>query len=198
MLYIIIAQAAVFIFDYLFDGRPGMSSLSSLLYFNRYDIFAGQIWRVITFVFVPSQSNPIFMFFFMALYYMIGRSLEREWGGFYFNAFYFLGVIFSIIGGFIIGYTTIEYINLSLFLAFAILYPNFQLMVFLVIPVKIKYLAILDLVFLGISFLFGGFGEKIAILISLFNIAIFFFDDYFPKIQNKWRFRHTRSKWRNR
>jgi hypothetical protein len=194
MLYIIIAQAGVYIFDYLFAPRGIV--ISDWLYFNLYDIFAGQVWRVITFVFVPPNMNPLFMLFFMSLYYMIGQSLESEWGGFYFNAFYFLGVILSIIGGFIIGYATIEYINLSLFLAFAILYPNTPLRLFMILPIKIKYLAIFDLVMLAISFIFGNWGVRLAIIISLLNVAIFFWDDYFPKLQNKWRFRHIRSKWK--
>jgi hypothetical protein len=194
MLYVIIAQAAVYIFDFLFYDR-GMN-IYGLLAFNRDLILSGQIWRVITFVFLPDVTNPIIMFFFMYLYYMIGQALEREWGGFYFNAFYFLGVIFSIIGGFITGFASIEYINLSLFLAFAALFPNMKFLLFFIIPIKVKYLAIVDLVLLGLSLLMGTWAVRVAVLISLLNVVIFFWDDFYPKIKNKWRFRKIRSQWK--
>jgi hypothetical protein len=184
----------VYIFDYLLSGRG--INLSMWLYFDRGLIFSGQVWRIVTFIFVPPNTNPIFMFFFMSLYYMIGRSLEAKWGGFYFNAFYFLGVIFSIIGGFIVGAATIDYVNLSMFLAFAILFPDTPLLLFFILPVKVKYFAIFYLIILGISFVMGDWAVRVAILVSLANVAIFFWDDYFPKIQNKWRTRHIRSNWK--
>ncbi|MDR0946143.1 MAG: hypothetical protein LBM87_00135 [Ruminococcus sp.] len=194
MLYIVIAQAAVFAFDYLFIDR-GMS-LQMWLYFDRGLILSGQVWRIITFIIVPFESNPIFMFIMMILYVNIGRTLENAWGGFYFNAFYFIGVIGSIIGGFITGFATIDYINTSIFLAFALLYPHMQFLLFFIIPVKAKWLAIIYLAFIGIEFVLSPLPGKVAILISFVNIVIFFWDDYFPKIRDKFRYRKIRRSYR--
>jgi hypothetical protein len=195
MLYIIIAQTAVYISNYFFASRG--FTVSDYLYFDRSLILAGQIWRIVTFIFIPPQTNAIFMFFFMYLYYMIGQALERTWGGFYFNAYYFLGVILSIAGGFITGFSNITYLNLSLFLAFAILFPNQQFLIFFIIPVKVKYLAIIDVVFLAIAFVFTDWSGKAAILVSLLNLVIFFWDEFFPKLRDRWRFRKIRSSWKN-
>jgi hypothetical protein len=194
MLYIVIAQTAVYISDYFFSGRG--FAVSEYLYFDRSLIFSGQIWRILTFVFIPPQINPIFMFFFMYLYYMIGQALERTWGGFYFNVYYFLGVVLSIAGGFITGYADITYLNLSLFLAFAILFPNERFLILFIIPIKVKYLAIVDVIFLAIAFVFSGWSGKAAIIVSLLNLVLFFWDDFYPKIRDKWRYRKIRYKWK--
>jgi hypothetical protein len=194
ILYIIIAQAAVYVFDYLFATKDLV--ISDYLYFDRNLILAGQVWRAVTFVFVPPMVNPIFMLFFMQLYYMIGRSLELSWGGFYFNAYYFMGVILSMAGGFISGYADITYLNLSMFLAFAILFPNERLLILFFIPVKIKYIAIVDIIGLAFIFIISGWSGKLAILMSLLNLVLFFWDDFYPKIRDKWRYRKIRSQWK--
>jgi hypothetical protein len=191
MLYLIIAQVAVFAFDYLFAFR-GMN-LSQWLYFDRSLILQGQVWRVISFVAVPDQSNPFFMLLFMYVYYSLAREIESNWGGFFFNLFYLFGVIGTIIGGFITGYASIVYINLSIFLAYAALFPHAVFLLFFIIPVKAKWLAIIYLIFLGISLILGDFATKIAILFSMGNIILFFWNDYYPKIRDKFRYRKIRE-----
>jgi hypothetical protein len=133
----------------------------------------------------------------MYMFVLIGQALERAWGGFYFNAFYFVGVICAIIGGFITGFATIEYINLSLFFAFALLYPNMTFLLFFIIPVKAKWLALFYVVINALWFIRGDWDERINILIAFVNIVIFFWDDYFPKLRDKWRYRKIRRSYRN-
>ena len=93
------------------------------------------------------------------------------------------GVCLFLIGGFIAGYATNFYLNMSLFFAFALLYPEFELMLFFVIPVKIKYLAFADLVLFLISILVLPWSYKIAAVVSLCNVAIFFWDDFIGEIK---------------
>jgi hypothetical protein len=191
MLYLIIAQVAVFAFDYLFAFRG--INLSQWLFFDRSLILQGQVWRVISFVAVPDQTNPIFMLLFMFVYYSLAKAIEQSWGGFFFNLFYLFGVIGSIIGGFITGYASIVYINLSIFLAYAALFPHAVFLLFFIIPVKAKWLAIIDLVFLGILLLIGDIPTKVSILFSMANIILFFWNDYFPQIRDKFRYRKIRE-----
>lgn len=191
MLYIVIGTGIVFASIYLF---PDIGSLLySLLFFNREAIFHGQIWRIISFVFLPETMNPISMVFWLYLYWMIGSSLESYWGGFRFNVYYFSGVLFAIIAGLITGYADNHYLNLSLFLAIAILNPNMQLLLFFFIPVKMKWLAWLDLAVLAYSFVVNGWGTRILILISLLNIVLFFGGDFYRKIRDKFRYRKVRK-----
>jgi hypothetical protein len=84
---------------------------------------------------------------------------------------------------------------MSLFLAFAILYPN-EIFLLIIIPVKAKWLALVYVVFIARDFIVTDFSGKIGIIISFVNIVIFFWDDYFPKIRDKWRYRKIRRSFR--
>ncbi len=211
MLYIVIGTGILFAFQYLFPTLPIYEYLS----FDRAAILHGQIWRLISFIFIPESSNPIGMLFWLYLYWLFGTDLESYWGGFRFNVYYFTGVLLAIIAGFITGYATNQYLNLSLFLAIAILDPNRQLLLFFFIPVKMKWLAWVYLVMIlyyfiplyAVSFAISGhlpFGYfirmlnsywdvRISIILSLLNIALFFGGDFFRKIRDKFRYRKVRK-----
>ena len=140
MLYIVIGQVAVFILDLFFRGM-----LSSYwLPFSRDLILHGQVWRLVTFIFLPSDSgNPFFLLLGCYFYYWIGTMLEREWGTARFTLFYLSGVVLSVLSGMILGITDIYYINLSIFLVIATLYGEMQVLLFFVIPIKMKWMAAL-------------------------------------------------------
>lgn len=188
MLYLVIGNVIVFAFVYLFPDLP----ITSYMYFDRDLIFGGQVWRVLSFLFVPYNFNPIFMLISAYFYWLIGSQLESAWGGFRFNIFYFTGVIGTIIGGLITGYATAYYLNLSLFLAYALLFPNEEFLLMFFIPIKAKYLAYVDVVLLFWEFLISGWGERAAIIVAFLNIALFFGGDYFNKLRDKFRYRKTR------
>jgi hypothetical protein len=120
-------------------------------------------------------------------YWLIGNALENEWGSFRFDTFYLFGVLGAIVSGFIMGYTTSYYLNLSLFLAFAILYPEHQVLVFFLIPVKMKWLAILDVGLLIFEFAVSTWTYRLALALSLVNIAVFFSRALAWKIKNYFR-----------
>lgn len=174
------------------------NGLISFISLNPYQILHGQIWRLITWIIVPPSSLGIFTIIMLILYYSLGTSLERTWGTFRFNVYIFGGMLFTVIGAFILfalyniaGYTdhysaevlggfialyfSTYYINLSIFLAFAAEYPDMQLMLYFLIPIKIKWLAILDIVLLAVEFFAGTWETKVVIIASLLNFAIFFF-----------------------
>ncbi len=137
MTIIIFGMALVYLINF-FTNPEYAFNLSSLIYFDKELILHGQVWRVLTFIFEPPDSSPLWIIFALYLYWVIGSALEQNWGSFRFNVYYLVGMIGTIISGLITGYATNTYLNLSLFLAFAMLYPNFQLMLFFIIPVKIK------------------------------------------------------------
>lgn len=151
-------------------------------------VLHGQIWRLVTFVFIPQVSSIADILFFaieVYLYYMIGNALENAWGAFRFNLYYISGLVLTILGSFIIYFTTsmspyfgLEYVNQAMFLAFAALYPNMQLLLFFILPIKVKWLGILYgglMVYNIIQYLlFGQIGIAIAILIAMGNFIIFF------------------------
>ena len=143
MLYVVIGQIIVFVLDTVLRFTPLMSA-SLWLAFYRDAIFHGQIWRLVTFVFLPSDSNPFWLLLSCYFYYWIGQSLERAWGTTKFTVFYLSGVVLSIISGLILGVSSIYYINLSIFLVIATLYGDMQVLLFFVVPIKMKWMALLD------------------------------------------------------
>ena len=194
MSYIAGGMALVYILDYVFamTGKLEYGTLQSLLYFNRELIFQGQVWRIITFLFIPSSSNVIFLIFAIMFYYMLGQGLEQEWGAPQLNLYLLIGYLCTLVGGFIMGYTTATYLYLSLFFAFAIYFPDFMIRIFYIIPVKIKYLAILDAVLFIWSLITSTWYVKIAILISIANLILFFYKQAWDRI--KLEYVHIKSK----
>lgn len=169
MKYVIMGMAGVFVLDYLFRGQASM-----LLMFDRDAIFRGEIWRVLTFSVLPPSSSLIFIIFSLYFYYMIGTSLENQWGSRRFNLFYFIGIFCNIIAGFITGFATNTYLNMSLFLAFAAVYPDFQILLFFFLPIKIKWLALADGVLLLVMFFQGSWAMRLSLVLSLAPYILFF------------------------
>lgn len=160
---------------YLFTMIKG-NFLINRLVLDSNKILQGEIWRLITFIFIPPVTSPLFFLLTLYFYYLAGSSLENVWGGFKFNIYYLVGIITSIIAGFITKAPVDgHYINLSLFLAFAKLFPNFELLIFFIIPVKIKYLGILNWIFIFLNVLGAStFSGKALVIIPLLNYFLFF------------------------
>ena len=158
----------------------------SLLAFDVEKILQGQIWRLVTFLIQPVSSLNLFLLFELYLYYMIGTSLERAWGSFRFNLYFLSGILFNILGAILVYAITgatidvsLTYINQSMFFAYAALYPNVQLLLFFVIPIKIKYLGIMyGVVYLyeAFTYLRGGYWlNTVTMIFALANFLLYFF-----------------------
>lgn len=164
-----------------------------LLTLSPYHILRGQIWRLVTWIFIPSTGSLFSLLIMALLYYQLGTALERTWGIFRFNVYIFSGLIFTVIGAFLLygivyllnggivasmqyigyGFST-NYINLSIFLAFAMTYPDMQILLMFVIPVKMKWMGIIYGILIIAEFIEGSWASKIAIVMSLLNFIIFF------------------------
>ena len=175
MTLLTVAMGLVLITD-LFLSLSGYEiSIYGMLSFNRDLIFSGQVWRVISFLFLyPASSNIFLTLISLYFYWWLGNLLESYWGKARFNLYYLFGVIGSIIAGFIAGGMTNVYLNLSLFLAFAMLFPNTEVLLFFFIPIKVKWLGIVDGILLFISFIIGNWISRAAIIAAIINFLIFF------------------------
>ena len=148
---------------------------------NPYRILHGEVWRLVTFLIQSPNSNVIFLF--LLCIFII--CLDRHWsafGAFRFNLYYFAGVLFTIIGSFAAYFMTGQvylmdtyYINMSLFLAFAFVFPDMEMLLMFLIPIKIKWLAYLDIALFVYEMVVGNIGTKISIAMALLNFVIFFF-----------------------
>lgn len=161
----------------------GVGTLSQFLAFSRPLILRGQIWRLITFIFVPPASSPLFILITLYFYWLIGQYLEQYWGAFRFNVYYLCGMLGAIIAGFITGYSTNYYLNLSLFLAFATFQPDLEVLLFFILPVKIKWLALVALASLTYMLFTSPWSGKLALVMSLINLIIFFGPDLVQEIK---------------
>lgn len=157
-------------------------------------ILHGQVWRIVTWILVPPSSFSFFTIIMLFFYYSIGNSLEKTWGAFRYNVYILSGMLFTLIGSFLLyaaevslgGYPgtvvgvfisnafSTYYINLSIFLAFAACYPDMQVLLYFIIPIKIKWLAYLDVAVLAISFFAGNVATQVAIVSCLLNFILFF------------------------
>lgn len=232
-LYIIVVYGFGYIMNIL---KPEWLSLITL---NPQAILHGQVWRIVSWVFVPeSDMGLFFVVLFLFFYYSIGKSLEASWGKFLFNVFFFSGVILTVVGAFAVyGYFSLirsdivyisdnalalefggacpkefggswfyyilasrfstYYLNLSIFLAYAITYPNARVLLFFVVPIKVKVLGYVYLGILGfeilIDFVNGGFSNGFITLAvvgsSLLNVLLFYI---LVRNSRKRRFRETK------
>ena len=138
MLVIIAGQAMVYLANLL---NPDILLLSRFS-LNWAAVMHGEVWRLFTFVFIPQSTSPLGLVLTLYFYYLIGNTLENTWGDFQFNVYYLCGMLGAILAAALTGYGTSYYINLSLFFAFAMLYPDFQVLLFFIIPIKMKYMAL--------------------------------------------------------
>lgn len=171
-------------------------------------ILQGQIWRVVTFLIYPPALGTwaFFDVFFgiiaLFLYYNLGQTLERVWGAFRFNVFFFMGVLgqvlacliaYLVFGEWIV--MTTGFLNFSIFLSFAIYFPDVEFLLFFVLPIKAKWLAVAECAVYLYSFMMGGLSTKVEIVISLANVIVFLlmtrnFQRYAPKeIRRKQNFK---------
>ncbi|MEG1633045.1 MAG: hypothetical protein RR314_03230 [Oscillospiraceae bacterium] len=193
MLFIVIGNLAVWLFS-------AMDSTGLLVYnlaFSAERILNGQIWRLLTFVFVP-QSGGISLLLFLYFYYFIGSTLEREWGAGRFTVYYLFGMLLTIIYGFVTYFITgnsypitADYINLSMFFAFATLFPDMQVLLFFIIPIKMKWLAIVDALYFAYEIfakLGMGYGMMSFLpIVALLNYFLFCGDELFSIVMPRGR-----------
>lgn len=165
-----------------------IQAFNPLLYYYYLDldpeaILHGHIWRIITFIFYPPSTSFLWMLVALFVYYSLGTTLERVWGTFKYNFFYFTGVLLLVVSAILIylvmGYSIQlypTYMTFSIFLAYALTFPDTTFLLYFIIPIKAKWLAIAEIVLYAYYFLvLPGIGSKVAILVSLLNVALFFF-----------------------
>lgn len=192
MRYIVIGNVLVYLLDMFSQGAA-----SNLLCFHSGSILSGQVWRILTFVFVPYTSGIVFFLITLYFYYFIGTALEREWGSNKFTIFYFFGVLLNVLLGFLVGSASMYYVNMSMFFAFATLFPDMQVLFFFVIPMKVKWLAWLDgayFAYMVVRYLAAGYFLYALIpIVAVLNYLIFFAGDISGQV-SQWR---QRAKFRS-
>jgi len=171
-------------------------------------VMQGEIWRLVTFLFQPPLMPPIFVIFYCLLFYLYGTALEQVWGTFRFNAFLFIGWIANLAAAFVawslgaevIAPDSFQYSNGflygTLFLAFARMFPDFIIRVFFILPVQIKWLALLAWIGYGLALIQGPGVARLLIVASLANYLLFFGREHWRDLKQKNRHRAYQVKTR--
>ena len=178
-LYIVMLYAVGAVLNLISNGSFYYQYLS----LNPYMILHGQVWRVVTFLIATPTTSIIFLIFVLFFYYSIGESLVQVWGAFKFNMYILIGILGTIAAAFIVYaiypnpyiYMDTYYLNLSMFLAYAAIFPEMRVYLYGILPIKVKCLGLLDGVLLLYEFFVGGLGSKICIVVSLLNFLLFYF-----------------------
>lgn len=186
MKILVIIQIVVYVVDFVTELTAGYG-WSWYLSFIPAAIFQGQVWRLVTWLVLPNASNPFMLLLSCYFYYWIASTLERQWGTARFNLFYLSGAILSVVLGLIlallqpqfsgIGMDLSYYLNLSIFLIIATMFGDMQVLLFFVVPVKMKWMAIIDVVLIVVDmvswFRVGAWTIALAPLASFINYFIF-------------------------
>ncbi|MDY6308455.1 MAG: hypothetical protein SPL71_10495 [Oribacterium sp.] len=168
-----------------------IQAINPMFYFYYLDldpeaILHGHIWRIFTFIFYPPSRSLIWMIIAVFVYYSLGQTLERQWGTFAYNFFYFMGVLMLILAAIVVylvtGYSLQLYptfMSFSIFLAYALTFPEATFLFYFIIPIKAKYLAIFELVLYLVYFVqaiaMGDISNATAIILAILNVALFFY-----------------------
>lgn len=166
---------------------PGLFKFLTL---EPYYILRGQVWRLFTWVLMPPGESLLFAVIMMLFYYQLGQSLERAWGSFRFNVYIFGGILFTVIGAFVLygafylingvpvtgmgGFFSTNYINMTIFLAFAVCYPEMQVLLYFIIPIKMKWLAAVYAVMIALEMVQTDWAGRVAIAASILNFLVFY------------------------
>lgn len=188
MLYITLGSALVYILS-MFDRSY---TLYQILRFDKALILQGQIWRLFSYVFLFDAGHILITAIALFCYYTLGRAMESVWGTLRFNLFYFTGVIlmdaFCMIFG---GNANITYLNMSLFLGYATMYPNARFLLLYIIPVRAWIFAVVDLaltVYQVVALTAAGlFPFSLFPLVAIGNYFLFFGKDVLNVIPLSWR-----------
>lgn len=162
-------------------------------------VMEGEVWRLILFPFWPPGVS-IFVIFALYFFYMMGTVLENTWGVFRFNLFMFVGYLATVGAAFLEPEqgTTNAYLGTSVFLAFALLYPDYRILLFMILPIKAKYLAAVTWFIYAIQFIEGPLTKRLTIAAAVLNIMLFFGPQFLARIRaarrkQQWAAKQVRS-----
>ena len=196
-LYLIICYGIGYLMQYLVPAGYQYLMLDPFL------VLKGQVWRLVTWILIPpDSSNIFFVLITLYLYYSLGGLLERIWGTYKYNVYLFSGLLFTILGAFVLcGYSVLlgaqptmytglyllnngsavyfgqfstYYINMSIFLACAASIPDVQVLLMFIFPIKVKWLGIVYGIILLVNCIQGGIATWIVVIFSLLNFLVFF------------------------
>ena len=202
MLYIALGSALV----YLFSMFSGNDLLYRWMEFDYDLILQGQVWRLFSYVLTYDAGGLLLTAISLLCYFSLGRAMENVWGTFRFNLYYLCGILLMDAFGMILGafwpmyapiprlVVNVGFLNMSLFLGYATLYPDAHFLLFFIIPVRAWIFALIDLIYIGynVYILHPFFPFNLFPLVALANYFLFFGKDVVNLLPRSWRYNASR------
>ena len=197
MLYVVIGNVVLGLLSNFSSGN-----FLSFFSYTLSGLLHGQVWRLITFVLIPESTSPFYLLITCYFYYWIGSTLERQWGTAKFTTYYLSGMLLTVLGASIVSLITgysipvygANYVNFAMFMAFALLYPDAQVLLFFIFPIRMKWLAYIDVFYFFFDifrYISAGVGYyAILPVVALLNFVIFFW----PELTRFFKLEHHQSK----
>lgn len=178
-IYLIAGQSFFYVMYLTGKLDPAATYLSADL------LMSGEWWRIFTLPFDPPRQGLVFTLFAWYFFYMLGSTLEAHWGAFRYNLYLLLGCLITIAASFLVPSYPVNnaFLAGSIFLAFATLFPDYQILLFFVLPVRMKWLALLTWLGYAYQFVFGGWEIRVMVLAAIANFLIFFARDIFVNVR---------------
>ena len=190
--YLALGQLVVWVIVMFIYG-----DLLGLITLSRSGLMHGQIWRLVTFVFVPPLTfNPLYLVLDLYFLYFVGTSLENSWGSFRFTLYYLIGMVGAIVSCLLLGTYSSSTLLYSLFFAFACLYPDVEVLLFFILPIKVKWMGIAAAALYLWDFLWAGMWYKLGMVLGLVNFFLFFGPTLWQNYQNRKRREAWKNQWR--
>ncbi len=188
-LYLVIGQTLVYLLAQL-----GQINLGTIIFVPQLAL-QGEPWRILSFVFVPPAVHWIFFAFAIYFFYMMGSTLEAHWGKAKYHLFLLSGYLLTVGVAFLTpqAEATNYFIGGAVFLAFAYLFPNFELLLYFILPVRIKWIALITWIFFAYQFFTSGWPTRFAILASVGNFLLFFARDLILDLRQGHRRQRAKS-----
>lgn len=183
-------QAALWVLANIMPRQQGAGFVFDGFFLIPANVMDGEVWRLVTFVFLP-PGHSIWAIFGIYLFWLMGTALEGQWGTVRYNLYLLIAVLATIVAAFCLSNgepATNMFITTSVFLAFAYLFPDFTLSIYFILPIKVKWLALVTWIWYAIELAGGDWPRRAYVLASVSNFLLFFGSDIF------WRMRFGRQK----
>lgn len=198
---LIAGQVLLFVAMMMRGNQHGGGNPLSGIYLIPERVVAGEVWRLLTFLFVPPPVSPLFILFAWMLFYLFGTTLEQHWGAFRYNLYLLIGYVANIAAAFLvwalIGQGMVasnSFLYGTVMLAFARINPDFTLNLFFILPIRIKWLALLMWLGYGFTLLTGGWMAKFLVVASVLNYLMFFGQEHLRDLRQGQQRRSFQSK----
>ena len=176
MLYLIILYVGGYALVYF---RPGF--YEAYLSLNWEMILKGEVWRLVTYIMYPPSTQILWFLLECFIFWSLGSNLEKLWGTFYFNLYVYIGLLANVVMSllvYLIGHRILllraDNLFMSFLLAFAMTVPDMTFYLYMILPVKAKYLAVFYLIIMALELILGDWTLRCSVIASLVNVAVFF------------------------